>query len=89
VTERPVKIVNDLGFHARAAARFVAEANRFSSQIYIIRNGEKVEGKSILGILALAAPRGTELTLQATGSDEQDAVDALSELIADRFGEER
>jgi phosphocarrier protein len=89
VTEKSVKIVNELGFHARAAARFVAEANRFRSQIYLVRDSEKVEGKSILGILQLAAPRGTELMIQANGPDEDDAVDALVGLIQDRFGEER
>lgn len=89
MTERSVKIVNELGFHARAAARFVSEANRFRSQIYLVRDGEKVEGKSILGILQLAAPRGTELTIQATGPDEEDALDRLTALIEDRFGEER
>jgi len=67
MTERSVKIVNELGFHARAAACFVSEANRFRSQIFLVHNGEKVEGKSILGILQLAAPRGTELTIEEIG----------------------
>jgi phosphocarrier protein len=89
VTEKSVKIVNELGFHARAAARFVSEANRFRSQIFLVRDGEKVEGKSILGILQLAAPRGTELTIQANGPDENDALESLAALVEDRFGEER
>ncbi len=89
MTERDVQIVNELGLHARAAARFVELANRFRSHIEIVRSGERVDGKSILGILTLAAPQGTTLTLVADGPDEGEAVGALVELVADRFGEDR
>lgn len=86
---RPIEIVNDLGLHARAAARFVELANRFQSKVELQRDGETVDGKSILGILTLAAPRGTKLVLVTDGPDEGEAMDALEALVADRFGEER
>jgi len=86
---RPIEIVNELGLHARAAARFVELANRFQSKVELKRDGETVDGKSILGILTLAAPRGTRLVLVTDGPDESEAMDALEALIMDRFGEER
>lgn len=87
--QRPIEIVNELGLHARAAARFVELANRFQSKVELQRDGETVDGKSILGILTLAAPRGTKLVLLTDGPDEGEAMDALAALIMDRFGEER
>ena len=87
--QQEVTIVNELGLHARAAARFVEMANRFRSKIEIVGSHERVDGKSILGILTLAAPRGSQLTLVTEGSDEQQAMDALVELVADGFGEDR
>jgi phosphocarrier protein len=82
-------IVNQLGLHARAAARFVECANRFRSRIEVRRGETAADGKSILGILTLAAPTGTELELLADGPDEQEAVVALTALIGERFGEDR
>ena len=87
MTVRTVRVVNALGLHARAAARFVHVASRFTSQIRVGRDGRSMDGKSIMGILLLAASRGTELTITADGVDEVGAVTALVELIASGFGE--
>ena len=87
--QRNVTICNLLGLHARAAAKFVDLASRYRSAIEIVRGDETVDGKSILGLLTLAAPRGTELRLTADGPDEAEALDALSQLIGQKFGEER
>lgn len=89
MAERKVTICNQLGLHARAAAKFVDTASRFRATIEIVRGEETVDGKSILGLLTLAAPRGTELRLVAVGPDEQSALDALATLVGQRFGEER
>ena len=89
MTSRSVTVVNQLGLHARAAARFVHLATRFTSQIRVGRDQKKMtDGKSIMGILLLAAARGTLLTISADGADEQAAVDALADLVAAGFGEE-
>ena len=80
-------IVNKLGLHARAAAKFVTVASTFSCDIEIAKNGQKVNGKSIMGVMMLAASRGTELVLTTTGDNESGAADALETLIAERFGE--
>jgi phosphocarrier protein len=82
-----VTVVNALGLHARAAARFVQLAARFASQVRVARDARVMDGKSIMGILLLAAPRGTTLTISADGADEQAAVEALTELVASGFGE--
>jgi phosphocarrier protein HPr len=82
-----VELVNRLGLHARAAAKFVHTASRFGSHILVRHNEEEVNGKSILGLLLLAAPYGSQLTITATGDDEAAAVEALELLIRDRFGE--
>lgn len=86
--ERPVTIINKLGLHARAAARFVTVASSFSSSIDIAKDGQKVNGKSIMGVMMLAASRGTELTIITEGSDETEAADSLAKLVTDRFGEQ-
>ena len=86
--ERSVRLVNRLGLHARAAARFVDLAGRFRSSIMVFMGGVGVDGKSILGILTLAAPCGTELQLVAEGDDAEAALMALDELVASGFGEE-
>jgi phosphocarrier protein HPr len=88
VTSRTVTVVNQLGLHARAAARFVHLATRFKSQIRVAHGTKNMDGKSIMGILLLAAARGTVITLTATGPDEQDAVEALVQLVKSGFGEE-
>jgi len=88
VTSRSVTVVNTLGLHARAAAKFVHVATGFRAQIRVGRHGREMDGKSIMGILLLAAARGMTLTISADGSDEEDAVEALTSLIASGFGED-
>jgi phosphocarrier protein HPr len=88
VIENEVQIANRLGLHARAAARFVHLANRFQSRIIVVKDGTRVDGKSILGLLTLAAAKGTKLRVSADGEDERDAVEKLSDLVRSRFGEE-
>lgn len=83
-----VVILNKLGLHARASAKFVSLAAEFASEITLRRNSQAVNGKSIMGIMMLAAAKGTELELCAEGEDEARAVAALAELIRNRFGEE-
>jgi len=82
-----VRIRNRLGLHARAAARFVQAANRFRSRIQVTRDARTMDGKSILGILLLAASHGTRLLVSAEGDDEEEAVEALSRLVEGGFGE--
>ena len=88
MTSRQVTVVNQLGMHARAAARFVHLAGGFDAHVRVARHGREVDGKSIMGILLLAASRGTTITISATGQDAEAAVDALSALVASGFGEE-
>jgi len=88
VVEREVEIVNRLGLHARAAAKLVHAAGGFQSRVTVIRDGEEVDGKSILGILLMAAGQGSRITLRCEGGDEEEALRAVTALIADRFGEE-
>jgi phosphocarrier protein HPr len=88
MTTRTVTVTNPLGLHARAAARFVHLATRFTSQIRVARDSKVMDGKSIMGILLLAAARGTMLTITADGPDETDAVRSLTQLVESGFGEE-
>jgi phosphocarrier protein HPr len=81
-------IRNRLGLHARAAAKFVQTATRFASHIRVSRDGKTMDGKSIMGILLLAASAGTTVVITADGADEADAVDALCRLVEGGFGEE-
>ena len=83
------RIVNRLGLHARAAARFVEVAGRFRSRIEVGRDGATVDGKSILGLLTLAAHCGSTIRIDAVGPDAADALRSLTALIEDRFGEEQ
>ena len=83
-----VTIRNRLGLHARAAAKFVHLATRFQSQVRVSRGGRAMDGKSIMGILLLAAPHGTTITIAADGPDEQDALTALTSLVSSGFGED-
>jgi len=87
VVTRDVEIKNKLGLHARAAAKLVHIAARFKSDIKIRKGDEEVDGKSILGILLLAAGRGSVITLKADGEDERDALDAIEKLIDAKFDE--
>jgi phosphocarrier protein HPr len=86
--ETKQQIFNKLGLHARAAAKLSHLANMFSSDIYLIYNEDKVNAKSLLGILTLAASVGNEITLQAAGEDENEAVAAISDLFNRKFDEE-
>ena len=88
VIARDVVVSNELGLHARAAARFVHLAAQFTSRIRIGRDAKMMDGKSIMGILLLAAARGTMLTITADGPDEAAAVAALGNLVESGFGEE-
>jgi len=87
VTTRTVEVVNPLGLHARAAARFVTRADQFRSRIQVTHGARTMDGKSILGLLLLAAARGSELTLSADGPDELDAIAALVDLVSRGFEE--
>ena len=85
--ERQLEVVNLLGLHARAAARFVRAASRFRSKITVSKDGTTIDGKSILGILFLAASAGSHITVTASGEDEEEAVEALSNLVTGGLGE--
>lgn len=82
-----VTIINQLGLHARASAKFVATAAKFVSQLKVSKGSQTVNGKSIMGIMMLAASKGTELILEIEGEDEQAMQDKMLELIHNRFGE--
>lgn len=86
--EQKILIKNKLGLHARAAVKFVNLANRFQSSVRIRKNGDEIDGKSILGILTLAAVQGTEILLVIKGKDEKSALVELMALINNRFGED-
>jgi len=86
--EREFDILNRLGLHARAAAQLVRLANGFASEIHVVKDGMEVNGKSIMGVLMLAAPKDTKILVRATGVDAEEALAAIGELIARKFGEE-
>lgn len=86
--ERTITVVNRLGLHARAAAKLVTLASRYRSEIELRTAQRSVSGKSIMGVLMLAAAQGTELTLSAEGNDAPEALEAIAALVADGFGEE-
>lgn len=81
-------IVNKLGLHARASALFVKTASRFAADVKLAKEGVEVNGKSIMGIMMLAASKGTTVTLSIDGADEAEALDTIGELITNGFGEE-
>ena len=85
--QREVEIVNKLGLHARASAKLTQLAAKFQSEVHIARNGRKVNAKSIMGVMMLAAGKGSRVTLEVEGPDEAQAIDALCALIGDCFGE--
>ena len=82
-----ITIVNKLGLHARASAKFVSRASEFAAEITLKRNGQQINGKSIMGIMMLAAAKGAEIEICADGKDEKKAIEALAELVNNRFGE--
>lgn len=82
-------VVNELGLHARAAARLVQVASAYEAGVRVAKDGREVDGKSIMGLLLLCGQRGSFLEISAEGPDEEQAVQALGALLADRFGEDR
>ena len=88
MTEKQTKIINKLGLHARPAALLVQKANKFKSEITLEKEGQRVNGKSIMGVMMLAAEQGSILTIIAQGEDEIQAVEALIEIVQSKFGEE-
>ena len=85
--QRELEIVNRLGLHARASVKLTQAAARFSCEVWLSRNGKRVNAKSIMGVMMLAAARGTTVLLEVDGPDESSALEALSQLVATRFGE--
>jgi phosphocarrier protein len=84
---KEIKILNKLGMHARASAKFTQLASRYRSEVWLTRNDRKVNAKSIMGVMMLAANQGATLIIETTGEDEIEAMQALVQLIEDRFGE--
>ena len=85
--KRNAEIINNLGLHARASAKLTQLAGRFKSEIWITRNDKRVNAKSIMGVMMLAAAKGATVNIETDGPDEEAAMKALTGLIADRFGE--
>jgi phosphocarrier protein HPr len=85
--QREVEIVNKLGLHARASAKLTQTASRFESEVWLSRNGRRVNAKSIMGVMMLAAAKGTTVLIETAGTDEEQAIGAVADLIASRFGE--
>ena len=85
--QQDVEITNKLGLHARASAKLSQTANQFKSDVNLVRNGYKVNAKSIMGVMMLAAAKGSSIGIEINGSDESEAMLALLALIQDRFGE--
>jgi len=85
--QQEVEIINKLGLHARASAKLTQAAGQFKSGVWLTRNGRKVNAKSIMGVMMLAAAKGSKIGIETDGPDEEQAMRALQALIADRFGE--
>jgi phosphocarrier protein len=88
VAEQRLQITNELGMHARAATKFVQTANKYGSVITVEKDGQQVNGKSIMGVLMLVAAKGSWITVRAQGDDANDALAALATLVKDKFGED-
>ena len=86
--QRDVEIMNKLGLHARPSAKLTQLASSFKSDVFMARNGRRINAKSIMGVMMLAAAKGSTVTLETSGEDEQEAIDALAGLITSGFGEE-
>ena len=86
--EQSFTILNELGLHARAATRFVQIANRFAAEVEVEKDGQKVNGKSIMGVLMLVAAKGTTITVRSQGQDAAEALTAIGALIRNKFGED-
>ncbi len=87
MAERLIRIQNKLGLHARASAKLAAEASRFNSEVMLARDGVEINAKSIMGIMMLAACKGSELLLRAEGPDAETALESIEALVNSRFGE--
>ena len=87
--ERTVVIINELGMHARAATKFVQLAGKYACEVTVTKDGHEVNGKSIMGVLMLVASKGTSITIRGKGSQAEEAVEALAQLVMARFGEDR
>jgi len=87
VASSELTIVNKLGLHARASAKLTQVANGFKSEVWLSRNGRRVNAKSIMGVMMLAAGKGASITVEAQGADADAALRAIRQLIADKFGE--
>jgi phosphocarrier protein HPr len=85
--QQEVEIINRLGLHARASAKLTQVAGQFSCEVWVGRNGRRVNAKSIMGVMMLAAAKGSRITVETSGADEAPAMQAVTALIADRFGE--
>lgn len=85
--QREIEIINKLGLHARASAKLTQLAAKFKSEVWMSRNARRVNAKSIMGVMMLAAGKGSVVTLETDGADEQECLDALTALINDKFGE--
>ena len=85
--QQDVEIINKLGLHARASAKLSQTANQFKSEVQLGRNGNKVNAKSIMGVMMLAAAKGTSIAIETNGPDEAEAMQAVLRLINDKFGE--
>ena len=85
--KQDIQIINKLGLHARASSKFVQTASPFQCDIWVTRNGNRINGKSIMGLMMLAAAQGTTITVETDGPDEAAAMQALTDLINDYFGE--
>ena len=85
--EREIEIINKLGLHARASAKLTQTASSFPCEVWISRNGRRINGKSIMGVMMLAAARGSSIRLETSGAEEEAAMAALVALIEDKFGE--
>jgi phosphocarrier protein HPr len=88
VAEKTIKIQNELGLHARAATKFVQLASKYPCDVTIAKDGNEVNGKSIMGVLMLVAAKGSWISVRCTGADAKEAMDALSILVKDKFGED-
>lgn len=87
MVEKTLEILNELGMHARAATKFVQLANHYKADVTIEKDGQQVNGKSIMGVLLLAASRGSQIIVRCDGVDAEQALTALTGLVADKFGE--
>lgn len=87
MTQVELEIINKLGLHARASAKFTQLAAKFTSEVWVMRNNKRVNGKSIMGVMMLAAGKGSRITVETDGEDEQECSAAIAALVAERFGE--